>query len=230
MPSHLAVIMDGNGRWAERRGLPRSKGHKAGTEAAKNLVTRCRELGVTHLTLYTFSRENWRRSKEEIGFLFDLLGDFLKRELPSLMEQSIRLQVLGQLSELPFATRQVLSHTMKKTRDNKAMTLNLALNYSSRAEIVRAAQQLLREGADPEEVTEEEFASHLYTSGQPDPDLVVRTSGEMRISNFLLFQSAYAEYYFTETLWPDFDAAELDKALAAYAARERRFGGRPAAG
>jgi undecaprenyl diphosphate synthase len=224
LPRHLAVIMDGNGRWAQARGLPRSEGHKAGTETAKRLVTRARELGIAHLTLYTFSKENWGRPQDEVRILFDLLVRFLNNELGSLLEQDIRLQVLGELDEFPFAVRQVLKHVIKKTAKCRSMTLNLALNYSGRAEILRACRRLIEQGVRPDEVTEERFSGELFTAGQPDPDLVVRTSGEIRISNYLLWQSAYAEYYFTPTPWPDFDDAQLDLALAAYANRQRRFG------
>lgn len=224
LPRHLAVIMDGNGRWAQRKGLSRSEGHKAGTRTAKRLVTRCRELGIAHLTLYTFSKENWGRPQDEIRTLFDLLVSFLNNELPSLMEQDIRLKVLGELEEFPFAVRQVLKHVMAKTERCSAMTLNLALNYSGRGEILRACRRLAEQGVKPADITEERFSQELFTAGQPDPDLVIRTSGEVRISNYLLWQSAYAEYYFTEVPWPDFDDAELDKALAEYASRQRRFG------
>jgi undecaprenyl diphosphate synthase len=216
--------MDGNGRWAQARGLSRSEGHKAGTEAAKRLVTRCREIGVSHLTLYTFSKENWKRPEDEVRTLFDLLVRFLNNELKSLLEQNIRLNVLGELEDFPFAVRQVLKHVLKKTTKCSAMTLNLALNYSGRAEILRACKRLIAQGASPDEVTEERFSNELFTAGQPDPDLVIRTSGEIRISNYLLWQSAYAEYYFTDIAWPDFDAAQLDLALEAYASRQRRFG------
>jgi len=224
IPRHLAVIMDGNGRWAQARGLSRSAGHKAGTETAKRLVTRCRELGVGFLTLYTFSKENWGRPEAEVRVLFDLLVRFLNNELKSLVEQDIRLNVLGELEDFPFAVRKVLMHVMKKTEKCGSMVLNLALNYSGRAEIVRACKRLIEKGVKPEEMTEERFAGELFTAGQPDPDLVIRTSGEVRISNYLLWQSAYAEYYFTQTAWPDFDDAQLDMALAAYGARQRRFG------
>ena len=224
IPRHLAVIMDGNGRWAQARGLSRSEGHKAGTETAKRLVTRCRELGVQHLTLYTFSKENWGRPQDEVRTLFDLLVRFLNNELASLLKQDIRLQVLGELEDFPFAVRQVLGHVMKKTGKCGAMTLNLALNYSGRAEILRACKRLIEQGVRPGDVTEERFSAELFTAGQPDPDLVVRTSGEIRISNYLLWQSAYSEYYFTEVPWPDFDDAQLDRALEAYGARQRRFG------
>lgn len=224
MPAHIAVIMDGNGRWARRRGLSRSEGHRAGTRTAKAIVTRCRELGVRHLTLYTFSRENWSRPKDEVGLIFDLLVEYLKGELASLLEQDIRLKVLGELSDLPFVARQALSHVMEKTARCKTMTLNLALNYSGREEILRAARALAAKGVNPRDITEDSFAAELYTAGQPDPDLIIRTSGEYRLSNYLLFQAAYAEFYFTDTLWPDFDAAELERALDDYGRRQRRFG------
>ncbi len=222
--THLAIIMDGNGRWAKARGLERSAGHKAGTETAREIVRECRKLGIPYLTLYTFSKENWSRPKQEIGFLFNLLRDFLSEELPSLLEQSIRLNVLGEMGELPLATKQVLRHAVDKTAGCTAMNLNLALNYSGRFEILRACQALLRRGVRPEELTEDMFAAELYTAGMPDPDLIIRTSGELRLSNYLPFQSAYSELYFTDVAWPDFHAAELQAALADYAARQRRFG------
>ncbi len=224
MPRHVAVIMDGNGRWAQQRGLPRSEGHKAGTEAAKAVVTRCRELGIGHLTLYTFSRENWGRPKEEISFLFDLLTRFVTREADSLLERDIRLSVLGELAELPLAPRRALSHVIKKTAACRAMRLNLALNYSGREEILRACKALAARCVPPEDITAERFEAELYTAGQPDPDLVIRTSGELRISNYLLWQSAYSEFVFPEVLWPDFTAGEFDKALTEYRSRRRRFG------
>lgn len=216
--------MDGNGRWATQRGLSRSEGHKAGTEAARAIVTEARTLGIRHLTMYTFSRENWNRPKNEVRFLFELLVDFLGRELANLERQSIRLKVLGETDDLPTPARMALQHAMKRTAHCDAMTLNLALNYSGREEILKACRALVAEGASPEDITEESFAAHLYTAGQPDPDLVIRTSGELRISNYLLFQCAYSEFYFTDTLWPDFTPAELHLALEAYAGRNRRFG------
>lgn len=223
-PAHIAVIMDGNGRWAKRRGLPRSEGHKAGTEAARTIVTRCRELSIPHLTLYTFSRENWSRPAEEVRFIFDLLVRFLKQETRQLLEQDIRLKVLGEVAELPFGARQVLNSVMDKTARCTSMTLNLALNYGGRDEILRACRNLAAKGLKPEEITEDAFRAELYTAGQPDPDLVIRTSGELRLSNYLLYQAAYAEFYFTDVLWPDFGPAELDKALADYEGRQRRYG------
>ncbi|MBI5519831.1 MAG: di-trans,poly-cis-decaprenylcistransferase [Desulfovibrio sp.] len=224
VPAHIAIIMDGNGRWAQRRGLSRSEGHRAGTRAAKAVVIRARELGVRHLTLYTFSRENWSRPKEEVGLIFDLLVEYMKGELQNLLDQDIRLRVLGDFDGLPFIARQSLSHVMGKTENCRAMTLNLALNYSGREEILRACRNLVAKGVKPEDVTDQAFAAELYTAGQPDPDLIIRTSGELRLSNYLLFQAAYAEFYFTDTLWPDFDAGELDRALAEYQGRQRRFG------
>ncbi|GAB6124727.1 polyprenyl diphosphate synthase [Humidesulfovibrio idahonensis] len=223
-PAHVAVIMDGNGRWATRRGLSRSEGHRAGVRTAKVIITRARELGLSHLTLYAFSRENWSRPKDEVGLIFDLLVEFLKGELQNMLDQDIRLKHLGDFEGLPFAARRALGHVMQKTAHCRSMTLNLALNYSGREEILRACRSLVAKGLQPEAVTEEALAAELYTAGQPDPDLIIRTSGELRLSNYLLFQAAYSEFYFTETLWPDFDAAELERALADYQNRQRRFG------
>lgn len=224
LPRHLAIIMDGNGRWATMRGLPRSEGHRAGTEAARGVVTRCRELGIRHLTLYTFSKENWGRPAEEVKFLFDLLVRFLTRELDTLLAQSIRFLVLGELADLPLATRKVLSHVIARTAHCTEMTLNLALNYSGREEILRACRSLVAQGVAPGEVTEERLSAALYTAGQPDPDLIIRTSGEKRLSGYLLWQSAYSEFAFPETLWPDFTPERLDAVLADYQTRSRRFG------
>lgn len=224
LPKHVAVIMDGNGRWAQRRGLPRAEGHRAGTEAARAVLTRCRELGIGHLTLYTFSRENWSRPAEEVRFLFDLLVRFLKKETKLLLDQDIRLKVLGETGDLPLGVRQVVESVVEKTKNCGSMTLNLALNYGGRDEILRACRNLSAKGLPAEAITEEAFAAELYTAGQPDPDLIIRTSGELRLSNYLLFQAAYAEFYFTDVLWPDFTPAELDKALEDFAQRQRRFG------
>ncbi len=224
LPRHIAIIMDGNGRWAKKRGLPRSEGHKAGTEAARAVVTRCRERGVGHLTLYTFSKENWGRPKEEVSFLFDLLTRFVTREVDTLLERDIRLAVFGELSGLPLTLRRALSHVIKKSAACRSMRLNLALNYSGREEILRACRSLAAKAVPPQEITEERFAAELYTVGQPDPDLVIRTSGELRLSNYLLWQSAYSEFSFPDVLWPDFTAAELDAAIEEYCSRRRRFG------
>ncbi len=216
--------MDGNGRWATVRGLSRSDGHKAGTETVRAVITECRKLGLECLTLYTFSHENWARPKEEVGFLFDLLVRFLTHELPELQRQNIRLHLAGESNRLPLAARKTLEHACKATAGNTAMTLNLALNYSGREEIARACRRLMEQGISPAAVTPEAIGANLYTAGQPDPDLVIRTSGELRISNFLLFQSAYSEFYFTPTLWPDFTPEELRRAISEYAGRNRRFG------
>lgn len=224
MPRHVAIIMDGNGRWAKNRGLPRSEGHRAGTEAAREVVRHCRRCGLEYLTLYTFSRENWTRPREEVSFLFDLLKRFLKSELSSLMEQDIRLNVLGDISPLPRVTRGVIEQVGSKTAGNNGLVLNLALNYSGRAEIVRACRRIMSDGVQPGQVDEGLFSEYLYTGGQPDPDLVIRTSGEKRLSNYLLYQAAYAEFYFTETLWPDFAPEDMDAAFEDFSRRQRRFG------
>lgn len=224
IPAHIAIIMDGNGRWAKQRGLKRTDGHRAGTETARAVVTRCRELEVKHLTLYTFSKENWSRPKDEVKTLFELLTTFLKREEKSLKEQGIRLKVLGEIDEMPMGVRQVLKHVIRQTTNCTDMTLNLALNYSGRDEILRAAKALAAKGTAPDEITEEAFAAELWTGGQPDPELIIRTSGELRLSNYLLFQCAYSEFYFTDIYWPDFSPEELEKAIASLEKRERRFG------
>jgi len=224
IPAHVAIIMDGNGRWAKQRGLPRTEGHKVGTETARAVVTRCRELGVKHLTLYTFSKENWSRPKAEIKVLFELLTNFLKREEKSLKEQGVRLIILGDVEEMPLTVRQVIKHVMRQTKDCTDMTLNLALNYSGRDEILHAVKALVSKGVKEEDITEEAFAAELWTSGQPDPDLIIRTSGELRLSNYLLFQCAYSEFYFTDIYWPDFVPNELDKAIRELSNRQRRFG------
>lgn len=224
LPAHIAIIMDGNGRWAEARGLPRTAGHRAGADAVRVVVRECRRLGIPHLTLYAFSSENWKRPKTEISALFSLLLEFLGSEMPTLLEQGIRLNVLGDLDGLPLAQRTALRHAMSRTAACADMTLNLALNYGGRAELARAARAIAAQGLAPEAITEEALAAQLYTAGQPDPDLLIRTSGELRLSNFLLFQCAYSELYFTSALWPDFGAAELAAALNDYAGRSRRFG------
>ncbi|MCF8085487.1 MAG: di-trans,poly-cis-decaprenylcistransferase [Desulfohalobiaceae bacterium] len=217
--------MDGNGRWAKQRGLPRSEGHKAGTEAARGIVTRCAELGIEHLTLYTFSKENWRRPSEEVDFLFDLLIRFIRGEQQRLIDESIRLNLIGEPGGLPAGVRHVLQRVCNKTAKGEKMSLNLALNYSGRDEILAACRLIASQGLDPDRIDERLFASYLSTGDMPDPDLIIRTSGERRLSNFLLFQSAYSEFYFSDTLWPDYGAADLDLALEDFRCRCRRFGG-----
>lgn len=216
--------MDGNGRWARERGLPRSSGHQAGTEAARTAVTECRKQGIEYLTLYAFSSENWSRPRNEINFLFDLLVRFLKQELSTLLENSIRLNVLGEWGDMPGPVRHILKHTCSRTSDCDAMVLNLALNYSGRSEVVRACREIMKRGYRAEDVDEELFRRHLYTGLQPDPDLIIRTSGELRLSNYLIYQAAYSEFYFTSVLWPDFDGEELQRAIADYHRRQRRYG------
>lgn len=224
LPRHIAIIMDGNGRWANLRGLPRSEGHRAGARAVRDIVTACRKLNIPFLTLYAFSSENWKRPQSEIAALFGLLLEFLGVETPRLEKEGIRLNVIGDIAGLPLPQRQALRYSMGKTANCSAMTLNLALNYGGRAEIVTAARRILEASPDPSTLTEEYFAGFLETAGQPDPDLLIRTSGEERLSNFLLYQCAYSEFYFTPVYWPDFDSQQLEVALKAYASRSRRFG------
>jgi len=224
LPRHIAIIMDGNGRWAQQRSLPRGEGHKAGVEAARGIVTECRKLGIEYLTLYVFSQENWQRPADEVSALFALLVDFLGQEVPNMERESIRLRVLGEIDALPLTARAAVRHALKRTAHCTAMTVNLALNYSGRGEILHAVRSLMRDRMEPERISEEDFTQRLYTAGQPDPDLLIRTSGELRISNYLLFQCAYSELYFTDELWPDFSPQSLHRALASYAARQRRFG------
>lgn len=222
---HLAIIMDGNGRWAKQRGLPRSAGHQAGAETARNIVEECRKKELEYLTLYAFSKENWSRPKEEVDFLFDLLASFLKQEQNSLIEQSIRLNILGAWEEFPSSLQEVIEHVCSRTKTGDKMTLNLALNYSGRDEIIRACRDMITQKVLPEYVDENVFRSYLYFKNQPDPDLIIRTSGEKRLSNYLIFQAAYSELYFTSVLWPDFDVFELDRAIEDYSKRQRRYGG-----
>ncbi len=224
LPRHVAIILDGNGRWAKARGLGRSEGHRAGAMAVREIVTYCREIGLRHLTLYTFSSENWSRPKTEVSALFSLLLEFLKAEVPRMLQQGISLKVFGDVEGLPLAVRTALKLAVKTTAKGGAMDLNLALNYGSRAEIVRAVRRIVADGVPADQISEETIASRLYTAGQPDPDLVIRTSGEQRLSNYLLYQIAYAELYFTPVAWPDFTPAEMAKALEAYQSRSRRFG------
>ena len=223
---HLAVIMDGNGRWAEKRHLPRLMGHRAGAEALDRCLHFCKAAGIRYLTVYAFSTENWKRSAEEVGGLMKLLSTYIHTKEKELIANGIRFRVIGRRTDLSEKLRGEIAALEEKTKDG-AFTLVVALSYGGRDEIVRAAAKWARDAAtDGAPLTEAEFARFLDTADIPDPDLIIRTSGEQRTSNFLLWQSAYAEYYFTETLWPDFDQAAFDKALAAYAGRERRMGGR----
>jgi len=222
IPAHIAIIMDGNGRWARQRNLPRVAGHREGVPAVRATVETCVRLGVGALTLYAFSVENWKRPRVEVDTLWRLLRLYLRAELPLMTRHDIRFTALGRLDELPAQVRADLDDVTRKTSGNSGMRLNLAINYGGRAELVDAVKALVK--ADVE-VTEQSISERLYTSGQPDPDLLIRTSGEMRISNFLLWQIAYAELYVTETLWPDFTRAELLRAILDYQKRDRRYGG-----
>ncbi|HEX2775011.1 MAG TPA: isoprenyl transferase [Candidatus Acidoferrales bacterium] len=229
LPQHLAVIMDGNGRWAERRHLPRVAGHRAGVKAAREIIESCARLKLPYLTLYAFSLENWRRPQAEVDFLMRLLREYLKRELPAIHKNNIRLLIIGRAEQLPEGVRKDIEHGMQMTARNTGMKLVVALNYGGRAELVDAFNAMLEHirsnGLSAFQADEQTISEHLYTAGLPDPDLLIRTSGEMRVSNFLLWQIAYAEIYVTETLWPDFSRARLLDALVDFQKRERRYGG-----
>jgi undecaprenyl diphosphate synthase len=228
LPAHIAIIMDGNGRWAKKRLLNRINGHEKGSDTVRTVVRSCRELGISYLTLYAFSTENWQRPRAEVEALMTLLKRFLNSEREELVKKDIRLRVIGQLDRLPASVQEALQQTMSATKDNSAMTLILALSYGGRAEIVRMVQEMARQFKDGEidlnAINDDLIADHLYTRDIPDPDLLIRTSGEMRISNFLLWQIAYAEIFVTPTLWPDFSRGELLEILKDYQNRERRFG------
>jgi undecaprenyl diphosphate synthase len=228
LPRHIAIIMDGNGRWAKKKNLNRISGHIKGVDAVREIVTACRELGIKVLTLYAFSIENWRRPKDEVGALMGLLMEYLFKEREEMVQNNIRLSAIGRIEDLPLEVQNTLRETSKKTEQCDGMILNLALSYGGRSEILHAVQGILSDfqkgKIKPEEVNLQRFSQYLWTRGIPDPDLLIRTSGEFRISNFLLWQIAYTELYVTETLWPDFDRKELLKAIAAYQSRERRFG------
>jgi len=228
VPKHIAIIMDGNGRWAEKRSLNRIAGHRMGIKRAKEIIRACRELGIEVLTLYAFSTENWNRPRREISTLMSLLKRFLSAEGKTLVKNNIRLNAIGSLEDLPGDVRDVLNEVMQQSRHNTGMVLNAALSYSGRNEILQAVKNICRGvsagSVDPSLIDERLFSDHLYTAGLPDPDLLIRTSGEYRISNFLLWQTAYTELYITSTLWPDFTKKDLQRAIADYGTRERRFG------
>jgi len=230
VPGHVAVIMDGNGRWAAARGLPRAAGHRAGAKAVRELIASAIELGIDYLTIYSFSSENWSRPPEEIAGLMRLFVEVLERELANLEKMRVRVRVMGDIDALPEDTAEAFRSTVQRTAENDALTLVVALNYGGRAEIVHAARGVAEDVAagtlDPIEIAEQAFAAHLYLPDIPDPDLVIRTSGEMRVSNFLLWQIAYSELWVTETLWPDFDRSDVLRAVIEYQSRVRRFGGR----
>ena len=229
LPRHIAIIMDGNGRWARERGLPRVRGHEAGAESVRTVLRTCAETGVEFLTLYAFSTENWKRPKTEVMALMRLLAYFLKKETPELMKQNVRLQAIGRLTDLPGSCQRELHRAIEATARNTSTTLILALSYSGRMEIIDGIKDLLREielgHIDRGMIDVEMFSKHLYTRYYPDPDLLIRTSGEMRISNFLLWQLSYTEIYVTPKLWPDFGKQELLEAIEEYGKRQRRYGG-----
>jgi undecaprenyl diphosphate synthase len=224
MPAHVAVIMDGNGRWAEQRGLPKYRGHEAGMDAMIEIVRHASDIGVRHLTVYAFSTENWKRAQEEVSGIFDLLIIYVNRELEELHRNNVKVDILGDRSPFSKKVNAALDKTIAKTQGNTGLRFHIALNYGSRAEILRAARACVDAGEGPE--TDEDFGGRLYTAGVPDPDLLVRPGGEKRLSNFLLWQLAYTELYFSDVLWPDYTPAEFDKAISEFGARKRRFGGR----
>ncbi len=227
VPQHIAIIMDGNGRWAKQRGLPRALGHRAGTENIRRIVQECKAQGVTYLTLYAFSTENWNRPGPEVQALMTILGEFIDRETRDLHREGVRIRHLGNVAGLSPQLQQKVRYALDLTQHNTALTLAVAFNYGGRADVVQAVRQLVAEGVPAEAITEEQISDHLYTRGMPDPDLIVRTAGEFRLSNFLIWQAAYAEYYSSPVFWPDFGAEELRQAIAAYGQRERRYGALP---
>ncbi len=228
IPKHVGIIMDGNGRWAELRGLPRIEGHRRGVERSKEIIEVATELGLRALTIYAFSTENWRRPSTEVTTLMKLLELYLKKELEKLMKNGVVFKSIGDISRLPEHIQAILKDAEEKTSSNKGMVLTTALSYSGRNEIMRAIKKVMVSGIKPDDLTEEVFESYLDTAGNPPPDLIIRTSGEMRISNFLLWQAAYSEFYFTDTLWPDFNKDEFLLAIQDYQRRDRRFGAVPA--
>ena len=225
IPTHIAIIMDGNGRWALARGLPRLAGHRAGTENLRRIIEACIEFGIKYLTLYAFSTENWGRPAEEVQGLMRILEDVIDRELQQLHDQGVQLRHIGRLDGLKPILRQKVIQAVEYTRHNDRLILNVAFNYGGRDEIVCAIRRIIEDGVKKEEITDELISRYLFTAGVPDPDLIIRTSGELRGSNFLIWQGAYSEWYFTPTYWPDFDKEELRKAIIEYSRRERRYGG-----
>ncbi len=221
VPVHVGIIMDGNGRWAEKHGLPRTEGHKEGVKAVKKITKISVQVGIEFLTLFAFSTENWKRDKSEIDFLFNLFITAINEYLPELRENSVKLNFIGDIEGLPMFVRKTLDYAVKSTSEGSKLLLNIALNYGSRSEIVNACKRMQE---SKEVIDENSFGKYLYTAGQPDPDLIIRTSGEKRLSNFLLYQSSYAELFFTDTLWPDFSEEEYIKILREFGIRKRRFG------
>jgi undecaprenyl diphosphate synthase len=225
VPRHVGIIMDGNGRWAQSRGLPRAAGHEAGTRNIRPISEKAHELGVDVLTLYAFSTENWARPDWEVKALMRIFGETVRKEKSTILENNIQLHVIGRLEGIPSPLRTEILSVVEESARNDGLKLNVAFNYGGRAEILDAVKRMLRDRVDPEQVTEEVFGRYLYTAELPDPDLVIRTAGEMRLSNFLIWQAAYSEYYSTPVLWPDFGQTEFAAALQSYAQRQRKFGG-----
>jgi undecaprenyl diphosphate synthase len=224
IPTHVAIIMDGNGRWAEQRGLPRIEGHWAGTENCRRIIKAASQYGIKYLTLYAFSTENWERPRTEVDGLFQILEEVMEAEVEALHREGVKIRHLGRLDALPKISQQQIQRVVELTKNNAGMNLNLALNYGGRAEIIDAIRQIIADGIPPEGVNQQLISSRLYTRDLPDPDLIIRTAGEMRMSNFLLWQGAYSEYYSSPAFWPDFGEKELKRAFISYSKRERRFG------
>ena len=224
-PNHIAIIVDGNGRWAEQRGLPRFEGHLAGLERVRSTIRCLNQYQIKYVTLYGFSAENWNRPQDEVMSLFHLLEEIVDKEALELHKQGIKIRHLGRLEELPQGLQQAINRAIELTKNNTGMTLSLAFNYGGRTEILDAVRAIIAEGISPQSIDEKLFNNYLYTAGLPDVDLIIRTGGEVRISNFLIWQATYSEYYFTDVLWPDFDEKEIEKALLSYSQRQRRFGG-----
>jgi len=225
LPNHIAIVPDGNGRWAERRGLPRLDGHQVGAENMHRMVQYLNEYPIKYVTLYGFSTENWSRPEEEVKGLFQLLTEFIEKTASEIHQKGIKLRHLGRLDELPEGLQLAINEAVELTKNNTRMTLSVAFNYGGRTEIIDAVRHLVAEGVAPQNIDEELFASYLYTAGLPDVDLLIRTGDETRLSNFLIWQTTYSEYHFTKVLWPDFGKKDIDKALLSYSRRRRRFGG-----
>jgi len=224
-PNHIAIIVDGNGRWAEQRGLPRFEGHLAGLERVRSTIRCLNQYQIKYVTLYGFSAENWNRPQDEVMSLFHLLEEIVDKEALELHKLGVKIRHLGRLEELPQGLQQAINRAIELTKNNTGMTFSLAFNYGGRTEILDAVRAIIAEGISPQSIDEKLFNNYLYTAGLPDVDLIIRTGGELRISNFLIWQATYSEYYFTDVLWPDFDEKEIEKALLSYSQRQRRFGG-----
>jgi undecaprenyl diphosphate synthase len=229
IPTHVAIIMDGNGRWALARGLPRMAGHRAGTENLRRVIEACIEFGIQYLTIYAFSTENWGRPEEEVQGLMEIFEDVIDRELQELHDQGVQIRHIGRLDRLSPSFKEKVLHALEYTKDNKRLILNIAFNYGGRDEIINVIQRMIQDGVEPQDVTVELVNQYLFTCGVPDPDLIIRTSGELRGSNFLIWQGAYSEWYFPPVFWPDFDKEQLALALEEYRHRERRYGRVPTA-